>query len=211
MFRKMLNPDNGLMITLSQISDCIFLSLFWLLGSIPVVTVGASTAALYDATVRAFRGGDKQSWFRFLRVYRESLRPALLPGLIFLGAFAGLVFGLIRVWNGAVAGSLSWMVFSGAAFLGVAALGLLSILFPMLSRFENTTGALLKNTLLLGLANLPRTICLGFVQAVTIFLCVRYVIPLFFLPALAALIGSLFLEPMFKPYMPEEEEKMPLE
>ena len=43
-----------------------------------------------------------------------------------------------------------------------------------------------------------------FLCAAVIFLCVRYVFPLFFLPALAALIGSLFLEPMFKPYMPQE-------
>ena len=32
----------------------------------------------------------------------------------------------------------------------------------------------------------------------------KLVFPLFFLPALIALIGRLFLEPMFKPYMPEE-------
>jgi hypothetical protein len=31
----------------------------------------------------------------------------------------------------------------------------------------------------------------------------RFVFPLFFLPALAALIGTLLLEPMFKPYMPQ--------
>jgi hypothetical protein len=32
------------------------------------------------------------------------------------------------------------------------------------------------------------------------------VVPLSFLPALAALIGSLFIEPMFRPYMPKEED-----
>ena len=62
----------------------------------------------------------------------------------------------------------------------------------------------LKNTVLLGLANLPRTLALGFLNAAAVILCVRYVIPLFILPALAALISTLFLEPMFRPYMPEE-------
>ena len=33
MFQKIFNPDNALMITMAQISDCIFLSLFWLLCS----------------------------------------------------------------------------------------------------------------------------------------------------------------------------------
>ena len=75
MFRKFLNPDNALMITMTQITDCIFLSIFWLLGCIPVVTAGASFAALYDATFRAFRQGEKNSWQRF---FSSSIsRPAI--------------------------------------------------------------------------------------------------------------------------------------
>ena len=62
----------------------------------------------------------------------------------------------------------------------------------------------LKNTVLLGIAYLPRTLALGIVNGAAIFLCARLVFPLFFLPALAALISSLFVEPIFKPFMPEE-------
>lgn len=201
MFRKFLNPDNALMITMNQITDCIFLSLFWLLGCFPVVTMGASSAALYDAVVQGYRRGDKHPWQRFLKTFRGNLKAGLLPSLVFLAMFAGLGWGLIRIWNAAAAGTVSWMLFSGVAFIGLLLLGILSVLFPVLSRFENSFGGLLKNTVLLALANLPRTLALGLVNAVSIFLCARYVFPLFFLPALAALIGSLFLEPMFKPYM----------
>ena len=49
MSRSIFHPDSALMITLGQITDCIFLSLFWLLGCFPVVTFGASAAALYAA------------------------------------------------------------------------------------------------------------------------------------------------------------------
>lgn len=201
MFRKFLNPDNALMITMNQITDCIFLSLFWLLGCVPLVTVGASFAALYDAVVQGYRRGDKHPWQRFLKTFRGNLKTGILPTLVFLAVFAGMGWGLIQVWNAAVAGTVSWMLFSGAAFLGLTLLGILSVLFPVLSRFENSFAGLLKNTVLLALANLPRTLALGLVNAASIFLCARYVFPLFFLPALAALIGSLFLEPMFKPYM----------
>ena len=55
------------------------------------------------------------------------------------------------------------------------------------------------------MANLPRTAALGLLNAVTVLLCIRYVIPLFFLPALTALISTMFIEPMFKPYIPEED------
>ena len=203
MFRKFLNPDNALMITMTQITDCIFLSLFWLIGCIPVVTMGASFAALYDATYRGFRQGEKHSWGRFLQVYRDNWKASILPTLVFLVGSSLLGKTLIALWNSAAAGNLPWMVFSGAAFVGILMLGILSILFPVLSRFENSFLGLLKNTVFLAMANLPRTLALGFLNAMTVMLCTVFVIPLFFLPSLAALMGSLLIEPMFKPYMPE--------
>ena len=207
MFRKFLNPDNALMITMTQITDCIFLSIFWLLGCIPVVTMGASFAALYDATFRAFRKGERHSWGRFLEVYKENWKASIVPTVVFLAWGTLLTKVMVGLWNKAVAGALPWMVFSGGAFVGILVLGILSVLFPMLSRFENSLGALLKNTVFLGLANLPRTLALGFLNAAAVLLCAVYVIPVFFLPSLAALIGSLFIEPMFKPFMPVEESE----
>ena len=211
MFQKIFNPDNPLMVTMAQISDCIFLSLFWLLCSFPLVTLGASTAALYDACVQAFRKGEKHSWLRYIRVFRAHVRVGIAPSLVFLGVFVVAGKLLIGIWNAAVAGSVSWMIFSAAAFLGVFLLGVLSVLFPLMSRFENSFDNLIRNTMLLGMANLPGTVALGLLNVCTIFLCAWYIFPLFFLPALSALLGSLFLEPMFRPYMPKEEKKTPLE
>ena len=206
MFRSIFNPDNPLMITITQITDCIFLSLFWLLGCFPVITAGTATAALYNAVWREFRQGDKHSWQQFLKSFRQNLKMGLVPTVIVLVLAGLLVRGMILVWNSAVYGNVSWAVFAAAAFVATVIIGIGSILFPMLSRFENSTGALFSNTIRLGLAHLPRTLALGLVNGMTILLCVRYVAPLFFLPALAALISTLFIEPMFRPYMPKEED-----
>ena len=197
------------MITMTQITDCIFLSLFWFLGCIPVVTAGASFAALYDATFRGFRQGDKHCWGRFWQVYKANWKAGLLPTGVFLAVLFLLVKVLVALWNRAVAGAVSWMVFSGAAFVGVLVAGILSVLFPVLSRFENSFGALMKNTVFLSLANLPRTLALGLLNMASALLCAFFVLPLFFLPSLAALVGSLFLETMFKPFMPREEPEDP--
>lgn len=204
MFRNLFRPDSPLMITMSRITDYIFLSLFWMLCCIPVVTVGASTAALYDASYRAFRQNERNSWQRFFEVFRRNWRAGILPTIIFLLAGWGILKAVITVWNLAVAGTISWMLFAALVFVAVVLLGILSVLFPVLSRFENSFGALLKNTVFLAMANLPRTAILGAINAVAIFLCARIVVPLFFLPSLAAVLGSFLLEPMFKPYMNDE-------
>ena len=53
MSRSIFHPDSALMITMTQITDCIFLSLFWLVGCFPVVTAGTACAGLYDAVYHA--------------------------------------------------------------------------------------------------------------------------------------------------------------
>ena len=204
MFRNLFSPDSALMITMSRITDCIFLSLFWLLCCIPVVTAGASFAALYDASYRTFRKNEQNSWRRFFCVFRDNWKAGILPTILFLFLSWGLLKAVVALWNLAVAGTLTWMLFSALAFVAVVVLGILSVLFPMLSRFENSLAALLKNTVFLSLANLPRTVVLGFLNAVTLFLCARLVVPLFFLPSLAALFGSFAIEPMFRPFMNDE-------
>ncbi len=206
MFRNLFRPDSPLMITMSRITDCIFLSLFWILCCMPVVTMGAAFAALYDGCYYAFRKGSRHSWQRFFHTFRGSWKQGILPTLVLGGLVTGLGWAMIKIWNAAVYGQLSWAVFAGAALAAVVLFGMVSLVFPMLSRFENSTGALLKNSLLLSLANLPRTLLLGVINALAVFACVNWVFPLFFLPGLAALLGSFCLEPMFRPYMPEEEE-----
>ena len=205
MFRNFFNPDNALMITFSQISDCIFLSLLWILCCFPVITVGASSAALYDSVYRAFRQGEKNSWGRFFKVFKDNLKSGILPGLIFLLLFYPLVKLVVSVWNAAAVGTASFAVFAAVALVAVLALGLLSLIFPVLSRFENSLSGLVKNTVFLAMANLPRTLLLGILYALSILLCLRFVFPLFFLPVLASLISTVLIEPMFRPFMPSED------
>lgn len=203
MFRNFLNPDNALMVTMSQITDCILLSLMWLLGCFPLVTVGTSGAALYDSVRQCFRGSERNPLSRFLKSFRRDFKASLLPGLLYLAALWLGGRTMVNLWNSAVGGNCSWMLFAGCAFVAVMMLGILSVLFPLLSRFENPLGALLRNTVMLALANMPRTIALGILNAVTAWLCVRWIFPLLFLPALSALLSTFLLEPMFKPYLTE--------
>ena len=203
MFRNLFNPENGLMVTMSQIADCILLSLLWLLGCFPLFTVGASSAALYDSVRHCFRGGERNPVSRFLASFRRDFKASLIPGILYLAALWFGIKAMIALWNGAVAGVYGWPLFAGCGFLAVTVLGVLSVLFPLLSRFENPLGALLKNTVLLALGNMPRTIALGVLNALTFWLCIRFIFPLFFLPALASLISTLLLEPMFRPYITE--------
>ena len=207
MFKNLFRPDSPLMVFMTQVTDCIFLSLFFIVGCLPVLTIGPAFAALYDSVYRGFRDGERNTWQRFWHSFLHNLKSGFVPTLLFLAAVSGLVCAAVGCWNQAVYGNISWMAFAGLELLVMVGVGVVSLLFPMLSRFENSLGALLKNTLVLSLANMPRTLALGILNALAAFLCVRLIVPLFFLPALAALIGSLLIEPIFRPFMPEPPEE----
>ena len=66
---KLFDWDSPLIQTLNKVSDLIILNFLVLLSSIPVVTIGAAQAALYDVTRRMLRQ-EEQIWKDY---YREKL------------------------------------------------------------------------------------------------------------------------------------------
>ena len=206
MFRNLIRPGSNLMVTMTWVTDCIFFSLFWLFGSFFLITLGGTSAALYDAAYRTFRKNEEHGWIRFFKTFKTNWKAGILPSIIYLVIFFSTAWLMIQVWNAAVYEQISWMLFSAAAFLAMLILGMLNVMFPMLSRFENNLASLLRNTVFLSMANLPRTLAVGLVSAISVLLSIRYIYPLFFVPCLCSLISSLFLEPMFKPYMTEDTD-----
>lgn len=88
--KKLLDNEGPLISFLNQCAQLIVLSVLWLLWCLPVVTVLASTAALYEATVESVRHQQRSACGVFWRSFRKHLLPGmLLFGMIF-GAFAVL-------------------------------------------------------------------------------------------------------------------------
>ena len=58
MFGRIFNPENAFFRTADKLADLVMLSLMWALCSIPLVTLGPATAALYDAAVKILRRGE---------------------------------------------------------------------------------------------------------------------------------------------------------
>ncbi len=49
---KLFDPENKFWQFLNKVTDAALMSLLWLLTSLPLVTVGASTAAFYSYTLK---------------------------------------------------------------------------------------------------------------------------------------------------------------
>ena len=200
--RRFFNAESGLWQLFGFIGDLVMLSLFWLLCSAPVVTAGAASAALYDAALRGFRQGERNSLTRYFTVFRREWRNGLLPSLL----CAALLLALFTLWRRLTATLPELPSAALLVPLLVLPLGIVAWVFPMLSRFTLSLGALLSNSLRLALSQILRTLALGALCFASLWLTLRLaLLPVFFLPALLALVCSFLIEPVFRRYEEAEE------
>lgn len=200
MKNSLFNSENWIWQPFGLVADFLILSCLWLIFSIPMVTVGAASAAMYDCCARCIKDGDRALFSRFFRTFRRELLKSI-PSTLLWAAILGLLFFLIRSFTGSAAGTDINLVLAYAmvVFLAVA-VGTASWVFPLLSRFTFDFASLNMTAIRLALAHLPRTMALGAVNIAAGWLCLRLLMPVMVAPGIAALLSAYLLEPVFKPY-----------
>lgn len=147
MFERLFNHESPFWQAIGRLGDLVWLNILFLLASVPIVTAGASFTALYDSAWRLHDEQGGPTGRIFWTSFRRNFRQATLIWLVVLPLVTGVV--------------VSWTMFPMNdlfAFKVVLTLMLL-LVFPYFfflpARFENTTGALLRNAILIPLSRLP--------------------------------------------------------
>lgn len=152
----MLHPDSWLIRFLTRVCDLLFLNIALVLSCCTVVLSGAAVTALYSITLKMMRGQDYNPVKGFFRALRENFLTSsfaavlLLTDVTFLAVLRDALYAETLLMPPAVFVLLAVL----AAFLTA----LLSYLFPLLARYENTFLNHLGNAVRLSLANLPVTV-----------------------------------------------------
>lgn len=159
-----LQNDTFLTRLLSRLIDLVFVSALWFVCSIPVITMGAATTALYDVTLRmAFgeRPGVLSTYFSALK--KNFLRSTA----VFLVLLAGGLFIAADLWC-----ALHWAVpFQFALEVLILSVGffyliLLTHAFPALAFYEGRPFPILKSVFL---RSLGRGVYTVFVVVLSVF------------------------------------------
>ena len=190
----------------SYVADAVILSSMWTLCSIPLVTAGAATTALYDTVAHCVRGREKDMFSRFFSTFKRELKPSLVSSLL----WAVILYLLYRGIRGCAAvlpatnGSV--MIVAGLFFLLSVVVGIFSWVMPILSRFTFSVADLNMTAVKLACGHPFRTIASGVFTVLTFSLCLKTVFSFMILPEILALIWAFLMEPVFKLYMTEEEQ-----
>lgn len=152
----MFHPDSCLIRFLARICDLLLLNIALVLSCCTVVLSGTAVTALYSMTLKLMRGQDCDPVKGFLRALRENFLSSSFATILFLADVT--LLAVLRSVLYAETLLMPPTVFVMLAILAVFLTALLSYLFPLLARFENTFSHHLSNAIRLSLANLPVTV-----------------------------------------------------
>lgn len=198
--------DSPVIAFFNKLTDLILLNVLWLICSIPIVTIGASTTAMYYVSITSIRCGDGYVARRFFKSFKDSFRKITPIWLLML--MCGILFtGDLIFWNqvGTIIGRVM-LVISVVVIILLSVIGLW--IFPVFAKFEGNRRNLLKNAAAFAIGYLPYTTVIIVITAIVVYAnlvsVVANSIMLFFGFALLAYIQSFFFYRVFMNHIDEK-------
>lgn len=201
--------DNPVWNFIGKLVDMLLLSVLWAVCSIPVVTLGASTTALYYVMLKLAEDKEGALVRSFFRAFRDNFKQATACWLVML--LFGLVLGgdfyiCVNRMDSAAAKTLLIVFFVLAFVYGM----IFTYLFPVLARCEADTKKIFLLSFMMAVKQFGWTLLMLVITAGVLALAV-FVQWLFLLIAagLIAYLNSLILKNIFISYdlgLPDTED-----
>ena len=205
----MFSMDGPLWRALNLIADVVILHFLWLICSLPLITIGPATTALYYAMMKRIRTNEGQVYTNFFKSFRENFRQATILWLIV--AAVGIILRLDMDFCSTWGGTAGKIMLAGCSLLLVPCWMVLLYLFPVLAKFTGSLYDIFKNSLLMSVRHLPYTLLLTFLWA-TAWLMLAAFPPFTGLmlisgAGLMAWVTSHIYIQIFRSYLPDELEE----
>lgn len=199
--------------TVNQMIDCFALSLIWLIASLPIISIGASTTALYHTVDRVFRREEGGIWREFWRVFRRDFKRATALWVIMVLIIAVLAANFYAAFSAGVSNENLQIALQIAAVFSTALMAIwLQCWFPYLSRFDDPVPRILKNTMAIMFAEtkIAFRLLLLFVFVIVLDLILSKYAPILTVVMPVAYISALnrILERLFARYIAQQQESV---
>ena len=158
MLQGLFNYDNPVWRFIGKLGDLIILNVLWIVCSIPIFTIGASTTAVYYVTLKMVRDEEDSTIKSFFRSFKSNFKQATAIWLILLAAGAVLAFDFWFFTTGQMnlSGNVKTVmmaIFGG--FLLILSF-IFTYVFPLQARFYNPVKRTLFNAFFMSIRHLIR-------------------------------------------------------
>ena len=155
--------DNVVMRALGRLCDFMLLNILWVVCSIPLVTIGASTTALYTVMLKVVKNEEGYIVKGFLGAFKENFKKSTLIWLIL--AVLGLIIGIDSRVAAGMSSTMRTVFQSIFIIFSIVWLCVVVYVFPLTARYENSIRNTFKNALILSVAKLPYTLLMLVITA----------------------------------------------
>ena len=204
------DSDSWIMVKLGQLGDLIIANLLFVITSIPLITLGASTTALYAVMKGPDENVYSSSVFKhYFRAFFANFKKSTMILLILLIPGAIVLVNLYILLAGLMENSvLNYILCAIPIVVFVFAW---NYVFPLTAKFENTIRGTFANAFVLSVLHLPTTVALTVLNLIplavfllfTNFFYKTLVVWVLLVFALIAKINSLLLKRVFDRHMQE--------
>ena len=154
----MLHPDSLLIRFLTKVCDLLFLNILLLFSCLTIVFTGAAITSLYSVTLKMIRKEDYTPVKNFIQGLKRNFLLSVPVTILF---FVDITLAaILKTILYAETLYIAPTIFVFLTIVSLFLTALLSYLFPLSARFENTFSHHLSNAVRLALANLPVTFML---------------------------------------------------
>ncbi|MBQ8633094.1 MAG: YesL family protein [Lachnospiraceae bacterium] len=162
---KLFSIDGPLYNFFSRLLDMIKLNILWFLFSLPVVTIGASTAAAFSITLKMVDEREGYIVKQFWNAFKANLKQGIPTGLLNLFFVYALYldFQLFHAVEG------NPIIFLILGIVGsVMCFGYFIYTYALMARYDNTLLKTIKNSMDISVKYFGRTVMIAVVIAVEI-------------------------------------------
>ena len=154
------------------IADIFLLHVLWIIFSLPLVTIGASTTALYYCCMKRIRRDEGYVARNFWNAFQSNFRQSTILWL--LVAIIGAVLCLDLRIGMSVEGGLGTFMLVSCSILLIPFFCTALFLFPVQAKFENRIVDNIKNAFLMSLSNFQWTLFLFFILVTFVLLSLTF-------------------------------------
>ena len=180
------------------IYETFMLNLLWILGSLPILTMGVSTSALYYVYGKKVGGKSYNIYKDFVKGYKESFKQAFPIGATVTVVLFLSIFNLYKLNN--MGGGYSALKIL-QVFIILQILLISVFLFPLIARFNMGLYDLIKNSVILAYKNIIVSLSsVVILTALSVFTMYKLSFALFAM-SIYVYASSYFIKKVFKKYV----------
>ena len=194
--------DNRFFRFVSKLTNIILLNILWLIFSIPIITTGAATSAVYYVTLKMVRDEEGYIIKDFLKAFKQNFKQGVILEFVLL--LVGIIlYADIRFF---------WLHESMFSYFFIIILAIVCVLyiftliyiFPITARYSNKLSLNLKNAVIMSLKNLKISIVMTVLLIVMLYGFYVSVPIMIIFPFIAvsgyAYVGSILFRGIFEKY-----------